>query len=196
MKTKRVLEIVILLPLVLLAIVSMSEARERHQFITAGESSGSEDTHCSKTHERAEDSSDTSNSNDFSYCCPEVSDPTHGIDPYYFHFDLSNARYWQHPIAVHILLHDTNSAIWSDVPQLDLQRSFTETTITFWGEGVSPMEDLTIPAQPGVFGITPRCWPSDEASQQEFTLRWISNGYYFTNTQTLKPTFVGRSLPT
>ncbi len=129
----------------------------------------------------------TSNSNDLSHCCPEVSDPTHGINPYHFHFDLSNARYWQHPTTVSILLHDTGSAIWSDVPQLDLQRSFTDATIAFWGEGVWLIEDLTVPAQPSVFGITPRCWPSDEASdevsQQEFTLRWISHGYYFTSAE-------------
>lgn len=347
MKTKQVLGIVVLLPLVLLAIVSMSEAREKHQFITAWESFGSEEPHFSGPHERAENSGDTSihrhwegvilpvdgqpgdvrlqnvtleayskffscmvrnfiidstmiitlensgeesvtnytfgfpfsihalygdhnefrdisisvdsipiqfevamdhtlyeiqdgslyhegrlingrvhplitdtidirdlspflveesfdmvaywqidfapheqrvvqieytsNSNDFSHCCPEVSDPTHGIAPYYFHFDLSNARYWQHPTTVNILLHDTDSAIWSDVPQLDLQRSFTETTIAFWGEGVLLTEDLTVPAQPSVFGITPRCWPSDETSQQEFTLRWIGDGYYFTS---------------
>jgi hypothetical protein len=129
----------------------------------------------------------TSNSNDFSYCCPEVSDPTHGITPYHFHFDLSNAGYWQYPTMVNILLHDTDSAIWSDVPQLDLQRSLTETTIAFWGEDVWLTEDLTIPAQPSVFGITPRCWPSDEASdevsQQEFTLKWIGDGCFFTSTE-------------
>jgi hypothetical protein len=125
----------------------------------------------------------TSNSNDFSLCCREVSAPTHGNNPYYFHFDLSNARYWQHLTTVQVLLHDTGSAIWSAVPQLDLQRSVTERSITFWGEGVLPTEDLTVPAQPSVFGITPRCWPSDDILHQEFTLNWIGNGYFFTSTE-------------
>jgi hypothetical protein len=125
----------------------------------------------------------TSNSDDFSSCCHEVWDPTSGIEPYYFYFDLSNAHYWQHLTNVHILLHNSAYAIWSAVPQLDLERVCGQTTIEFRGEGISLTEDLAVPAQPNVFGITPRCWPSDEILQQEFALEWVSNTYFFTNTK-------------
>lgn len=125
----------------------------------------------------------TSNSNDFSDCCSEVSSPAYGPDPYYFHFDLSNVRYWQHPTDVYVQLRDTLTAIWSDVPQLDLSGAFTKTSIVFWGEEVSAAKDLTIPAQTSVFKAWPRCWLPDEPLQRQINLDWAWSSDYFTQTE-------------
>jgi len=125
----------------------------------------------------------TSNSNDFSSCCREVADPAGGVEPYYYYFDLSNAGYWQHPTDVHVLLPNSPNAIWSTVPQLDLHRTVTESTIEFWGQGVVLTEDLALPAEPSAFGVTPRYWPADDSLQQTFSLEWIGNALYYTRTE-------------
>lgn len=125
----------------------------------------------------------TSNSNDFSSCCYEVVAPTHGIEPYHFYFDLSNASYWQDPTNLHILLEDSGSAIWSAVPQLDLERVCSESAIEFWGEDVLLTEDLAIPAEPDVFGVTPRCWPPAKIPRQEFSLKWLGGSSWYTRTE-------------